>query len=786
MKFETKYGYFSDDGTEYIIKNYRTPRPWVNVISNGQYGLVVSQLNGGFSWLIHSNLNRLTRWHQDLIRDDWGKYIYLRDEDNGKYWSPTVKPVMKELDKFQCTHGIGYTNFNSVYNELEAQLRIFVPFEHNLEIWSLNLKNLSDVPRRLSIFTYLEWCLGVAPDAHREFHKSFLETEFDQVKHALFARKRLWEVPSQRGHWNREWDYIAYLACNQSLDGFESEKEQFLGRYRNLTSPLALETGNLNQTQGKWNDSIGSLKKHVILEPNENKDIHFFLGAAHNKQDAIEVLNTYRNTIFIETAFKNMKNKWHDYLNKTTVQTPDEALNFMTNTWLKYQSISGRLWGRAAYYQQSGAYGFRDQLQDSQIFLYIDPELTKHRIIEHAKHQFSEGKVLHWWHPITDEGNDANMTDDLLWLSFLTIQYLKETADWNFLDEKVNFYDNSDSATILEHCLRAIDLTLARFSTRGLPLILAGDWNDGLSAIGLNERGESIWLAHFLYFILNEIIPILDRKNELKKAAEYKQRASALKESINEFGWDGEWFWRASKDNGELIGSHKNEKGKIFLNAQVWAIISQSTNKERQKKIIQQIENQLECDYGMLLFTPAYNRPDEDIGYLSRYAPGVRENGGIYSHAAIWSLWAECMLKRCDTAYRLYKKLSPILNGQQPDTYCAEPYVTPGNIEGPESAHYGRGGWTWYTGSAAWLFRVTLDYLFGIRADYEGLVIDPQLPDTWNEIKIHRYFRGTQYSIHISKIADGVRKITVDGNEIEGNLIKPKPNSSKVEVQVKI
>ncbi|HDP98178.1 MAG TPA: glycosyl transferase family 36 [bacterium] len=786
MKFETKYGYFSDDGNEYIIKDYNTPRPWVNVMSNGEYGLVVSQLNGGFSWLIHSNLNRLTRWQQDLIRDDWGKYIFLRDNCSGEYWSPTLKPVMKKLDMFQCTHGIGYTKFYSVFKNIEIQFRIFVPFEHNLEIWSLNIKNLANETRRLSIFTYLEWCLGVAPDTHREFHKSFLETDFDEANQALFARKRLWELPSKRGHWNRSWDYVAFLACNESLDGFESDKEQFIGRYHGLDSPLALKTGELHQTQGKWNDAIGSLKKNIQLKPYQNKAIHFFLGAVKKKQEADSILNKYRDNEAIEVSFANMNNIWKGYLDKTTIETPDEALNILTNSWLKYQTISGRLWGRAAYYQQSGAYGFRDQLQDSQIFLSINPALTKQRIIEHAKHQFQLGNVVHWWHPITEQGHDGNMTDDLLWLSFITIQYLKETANWDFLNEKVAFYDSSKTATILEHCLRAIDLTLSRFSKRGLPLILAGDWNDGLSAVGLDQKGESIWLAHFLYYILSSMILPLEKQGQTHKIKEYQQRASELKKAINEYGWDGKWFWRASKDNGDLIGSHKNKQGQIFLNAQVWAIIAQSTSAERQQKIIEQIEAQLECDYGMLLFTPAYNRPDPELGYLSRYAPGVRENGGIYTHAAIWALWAECLLKRFDAAYRLYQKISPILNSQHPDSYCAEPYVTPGNIEGPASAHYGRGGWTWYTGSAAWLFRVTVDYLIGIRADYDGLIIDPQLPKSWNEMKINRHFRGADYLIHISRAADGVKKILSDDIEIQGNLVKPGTYNSTIKIQVEV
>ena len=788
-KFETKYGYFTEDGREYVITNYRTPRPWINVISNGSYGLVVSQLNGGFSWIVHSNINRLTRWQQDLIRDNWGKYIYLRDEDNGNFWSPTIQPVKIELEEYLCRHGIGYTWFHSIYKGIEANLRLFVPFETNMEIWTLQLKNKENNQRRLSIFTYLEWCLGNALDNHREFHKTFIETEFDENNHVLLARKRFWEIPSKKGHWNSTWNYTAYLACSESVDGFEGDKEAFIGRYRDLSHPLALETGFINNTQGKWNDSIGSLKKVITLAPGEERTIHFFLGAAENTESIFPLLKKYRHPETVESAFQKMQQNWNHLLTTTIVKTPDDAVNFMTNIWLKYQSISGRLWGRAAYYQQSGAFGFRDQLQDSLIYLYIQPELTKKQILLHAKHQFKDGKVLHWWHPITDQGHDGNMSDDLLWLPFLTIQYLKETADWPVLDEKIPFYDNPESDSLLHHCLLAIDLVLTRFSDRGLPLILAGDWNDGLNTVGLNGKGESVWLGHFFYYILEEILPILEKKNLIAKAESYRKRANELKDAINKIGWDGKWFWRASKDNGELVGSYKSKEGKIFLNAQTWAVIANSTNEETQKKIMNEVDNMLKSHFGPVLFHPAYNTHDPDIGYLTRYAPGARENGGIYTHAATWALWAECLLKRHKAAYSIYQQICPIYNSLNSERYKAEPYVTPGNIDGPSSPHYGCGGWTWYTGSAAWLFRVTMDNILGIRADYKGLIINPCLPEFWKEVTINRLFRDTNYNIKIYNTGSKgtkVIEIIVDGRKIDGNLIPLINDKSEVNVIVKI
>src|SRR3990172_4175665 len=372
-KFVTKYGYFTKDGREYVITNYRTPKPWINVISNGNYGLVVSQVNGGFSWITHSNLNRLTRWQQDLVQDNWGKYFYLRDEETGHYWSPTVKPVMQEPENYQCRHGIGYTVFHSLHRGIEASLRLFVPFGDNLEIWTLQLKNADQRPRQLAIYTYLEWCLGAAPDNHREFHKTFIETEFDSQHQVLLARKRLWEVPTSKGHWNADWNHVAYLACSESVDGFEGDKEAFIGNLGNLQHPHALQAGRLTNTQGKSNDSIGSLKKMIHLDSSEQKAVHFYLGAEENLSSVLDRLQKYRQAEAVEIAFANVKQEWDKILTATTVQTPDEALNVLTNIWLKYQAISGRIWARAAYYQQSGAYGFRDQLQDSQIFLPCQP-----------------------------------------------------------------------------------------------------------------------------------------------------------------------------------------------------------------------------------------------------------------------------------------------------------------------------------------------------------------------------------------------------------------------------
>jgi len=433
--------------------------------------------------------------------------------------------------------------------------------------------------------------------------------------------------------------------------------------------------------------------------------------------------------------------------------------------------------GQTFQYTYYGAFGFRDQLQDSQIFLPIDPSLTGMQIKLHAKHQLRDGTVLHWWHPITEEGLKNQLSDNLLWLPFLIISYLDETNNYDFLNEEIGYFDNSEKKeSIFKHCCKAINTSLSRLSKRGLSLIGAGDWNDGLSAIGLNMKGESIWLSQFLYFILIRFVHIAKKHGSNKTSNSYYKKAKEIKRSIENYAWDGNWYFRATKDNGDKLGSNECKDGKIYLNPQTWSVISESASSERQQKAMSSVKKYLIKDYGPLLLFPAYKKTDQLIGYLSRYAPGSRENGGVYTHAATWSIWAFTKLKQSETAYEIFRKLCPLVNGMEPDRYKGEPYVTSGNIDGPESAYCGKGSWTWYTGSAAWLQKVIVDWILGIRATEKGLLIDPCIPKEWESFKVKRLFRGTYYQITVSNPdhkSSGVKSIRVNGSEVESNLISP-------------
>ena len=775
--FATKYGNFSLNGNEYIIKTPFTPKPWINVISNGEYGMVVSQTGGGFSWLTHSEFNRLNRWHQDMVQDNWGKYFYIKDNRTGDVWSPTWNIVKTPLDFYEARYGFGYAVFTSEYKSVKITLTIFVPMNETLEVWDFKVVNNSGKAVDLSIFSYFEWCLGSSADFHREFHKTFIETEFDEKTNAMIGTKRLWEIPlGDRGHWNIEYNYFGFIASNIKISDYEGDKEAFIGQNNTLQNPQGISNGKLTKKNGKWNDSIGTIKIDLTINQNSSKQAAFYFGLKENKNEIESSIEKFNTSEKISISLDEVKTFWEKYLGTLEIETPDEAMNLAVNKWFRYQAIAGRLWARTAYYQQSGAFGFRDQLQDSLVYLAIDPSQTEKQIHLHARHQFDDGAVLHWWHPITETGLKTEMTDDLLWLPYIITHYIEETGHYEILQSQEPYYQSEKKGSLLEHSLKAIDKVLTRLSERGLTLIGAGDWNDGLSAVGLEWKGESIWLTQFFFLTIKRFVAVLKGINENDRAEYYDSKADELKKAFDKYAWDGEWYWGATKDSGSKIGSKENQEAFIWLNPQTWSVISGIAPLERQKQAMTGVGKYLLKKNGALLHFPAYSSPDKYIGYLSRYAPGRRENGGVYSHAATWAIWAYAKLKDSAMAYEAYKRLNPIYNGMNPDEYVAEPFVTPGNIDGPDSPNYGMGGWTWYTGSAAWFVKVTVDWILGVRATQDGLLIDPCIPKEWDSFSVKRVFRDCTYHIKVNNgghVSNGVQKIIVDGVEQTSNLVLP-------------
>ena len=774
-KFENKYGYFSEDGREYIIKTPLTPRPWGNIISNGDYGLMVSQNGSGYSWRGNAGQNRITRSFQDLVKDNWGKYFYIRDLKRNRYWSATYKPVMVDYTSFSVAYGVGYSRFTQEVEAIESELTVFVAPHDPVEIFKLKLTNLSAEVRELDVTSYAEWLLGFAPDEHREFHKLFIETSADVAQSAVTARKCLWGFADDKGrHNNTDWPYTAFMAVSEPLKSFDCDKETFIGLYRNDDKPQAMVDEQLAGRHGRFTDAIAALQVAVTLEPGASKTVVFTLGAAEDgKEDVAELVERYTAVSHSQRAFAELQQFWSRFIDTEHVETPDEALNFMTNTWLKYQSISCRLWGKSAFYQVSAGYGYRDQLQDSQIFLVSEPEFAKKQLLMHAAQQFIEGDVLHWWFTIRGGGPRTNCSDDLLWLPFILDAYLKETADFTILDEEVP-YLNGPAESLYAHCKRAIERSFSRFSPRGIPLMGDHDWNDGLSAVGTLLKGESFWVAEFLYMILGDFIPLAQRQGDEPFAQKCAVVRQSLKEAMNRHGWDGSWYLQATTDTGLLLGSQANEEGQIFLMPNNWAVISGIADEERAQQAMNAVTHYLLKEYGTLLNYPAFTKPRPDVGYVTRYAPGLRENGGVYTHAATWSVWAYTLVGQPDLAYDAYRKICPPNRSADIDTYKAEPYVTPGNIDGPLSEYCGRGGWTWFTGSSQWLHRMATHWILGIRPQLDGLLIEPSIPANWSGFKVTRQFRNATYNVEVQNpdnVSTGVKSVHVDGKPIESNLV---------------
>lgn len=774
-KFETAYGYFAEDGREYVITTPLTPRPWGNIISNGDYGLMVSQTGSGYSWRGNAGQNRLTRSFQDLVKDNWGKYFYIRDLKRNIYWSATYKPVMHPYQAFSVVHGLGYSIFCQQIADIASELTLFVAAQDPVEIFQLKLTNHSDETRELDVTSYAEWLLGFAPDEHREFHKLFIETSADVENSAVYARKCLWGFTDDKGrHNNVDWPYTAFMAVSEPLQSFDCDKESFIGLYNNDDRPQAMKDRQLAGRKGRFTDAIAALQVGVTLEPGATKTVVFTLGAAADGQENVaELISRYTGVAQSEQALQEIHTFWSRFIDGEKVETPDEALNFMTNYWLKYQSISCRLWGKSALYQVSAGYGFRDQLQDSQIFLISEPDYTKKQLLLHAANQFIEGDVLHWWFSIKGGGPRTNCSDDLLWLPFILDAYLKETNDFSILNETVP-YLNGPAEPLYDHCKRAIERSFARFSPRGIPLMGDHDWNDGLSAVGTLLKGESFWVAEFLYLILGNFSPVARRRGDEHFAQKCEIVQQSLKDALNLHGWDGEWYLQATTDDGLLLGSKENEEGKIFLMPNNWAVISGAAAPERAQTAMDSVTQYLLKDYGTLLNYPAFTKPRPDVGYVTRYAPGLRENGGVYSHAATWSVWAYTLVEQPERAYEAYRKICPPNRSADIDTYKAEPYVTPGNVDGPLSEYYGRGGWTWYTGSSQWLHRVATHWILGIRPQADGLLVEPSIPAHWPGYKVTRKFRNAWYHIEVQnpyRMNKGIQTMTIDGKIVSGNLI---------------
>lgn len=780
---DNKYGHFSEDGKEFVITNAYTPRPWINVISNGDYSMLVTQTGGGYSFRGNAEQNRLTRNFQDIVKDNWGKYFYLRDLDSRRVWSAGLLPIKDGAEEYTVTHGLGYSVISRLSYGIRSKLTLFVSPDHPMEYMRLDLTDTEGRARRLDVTSYFEWACGIAFDTHREYQRLFYDCRFDGARNAIVVNKYLWGFPDAKGRYNNdEWPYTAFFGCSERVQSFTCDKESFLGMYGDEKNPAAMAEDSLAGVSGRYCEPVSSLRTVVELEKGQTKTVVFALGMAKKDGEDWGALLGMCNAGDAERSLSRVRKNWDALCGAEKIETPDKAFDVMTGYWCKYQALSCRMWAKAAYYQISGGIGFRDQLQDSLVALESRPALTRKQIVLHASKQFTKGDVLHWWLTYDGAGPRTKCSDDFLWLPFSVICYLAETHDVSVLGEEVCFLDGG-AEDIYGHCKRAILHSFSMFSPRGIPLMGAHDWNDGLSAVGHGMIGESFWVAEFLYWILTRFDKIAAYRGDTAFAALLRERGAKLKEDFNAHAWDGEWFLQATNDVGEKIGSRENSEGKIFLNPQVWAVISDITTPERKKLAMEAVGKYLLRDYGALLLYPEYKSPQSEIGYITRYAPGLRENGGVYTHAATWAVWAYALMGDSRNAYRAYRGICPPNRGADIDSYMAEPYVLPGNSDGPNSPYFGKGSWSWYTGSAQWLHRVAVEYILGVRPAEDGLLVKPCLPAEWSGFSYERAYRGAVYAIRVRRT--GRDAVTVDGKPADGCVV-PAFASGRHAVEVEI
>ena len=764
-------GGFTQDGREYIIRiapGQATPAPWSNVISNSNFGTVISESGGAYTWGENSQQFRLTPWYNDPVSDTSGEALYIRDEESGAFWSPAALPARGKTP-YTSRHGFGYSVFEHKENGIASELWVYVAIDAPMKLSVLKVRNESGVSRRLSVTSYIELVLGEM----RSKTGMHIITEIDPRTGALFARN-----PYNTDFPGR----IVFLDVNEEVGSISGDRTEFLGRNGNMARPAAMVRERLSNRVGAAMDPCAAMQVEIDLADGQEREIVFTFGIGRDTNDARNLILRFRGSGPARSALEAVWSYWNRTLGAVYVETPDKAVNVLTNGWLLYQTLACRIWARSGYYQSGGAFGFRDQLQDVMALIYTEPQLAREHLLRCAAHQFLEGDVLHWWHLPTGRGARTHSSDDYLWLPLAAHRYVTATGDSGVLDERVKFiegrlvkpdeeayYDlptrSEESGTLYEHCVRAIRNGLS-FGQHGLPLMGSGDWNDSMNRVGYLGSGESIWLAFFLYHVLTKFYEIALLRGDADFANQCSSESSNLRQKIKEFGWDGHWYLRAYFDNGELLGSAANAECQIDSISQSWSVLSGAGDPERSKEAMEEVNRRLvkRDDSLIQLLGPPFDKSDSDPGYIKGYVPGVRENGGQYTHAAIWVIMAFAALGDSVRAWELLDLINPINHGSTPEqvaTYGAEPYVVAADVYAL-APHVGRGGWTWYTGASGWMYRIILESLLGLTLEVDRLQFRPCIPADWKSFLVHYRYRETFYHITVTRTAEA-QGVTVDG-----------------------
>ena len=776
------FGGFIEEGREYEIRleeGNRPPVPWINVIANKNFGFHISESGAGFTWAYNSREYKLTPWSNDPVRDPAAEVIYVIDEITGDIMTP-VSLGRTDKGPYLVRHGFGYSTFLHEENGVEQELKVFAPIDEPVKLWQLKLTNHSDKMKYLGLTYYVEWVLGT----QREHTNPYIMTTYHNEEEYLSARNIYTFLFK---------DSQAFLFSSEMITGYTGDRQEFLGRKGSIKEPRGVGR-KLSCNTGVGYDSCGAVQVSVAVKPEETKVVLFALGISEDPKEIGRLRNKYRDPAMAEQELNRVKAYWEETLGTVRVSTKDRAVDILVNGWLLYQTISCRINARAAFYQCGGAYGYRDQLQDTLSLNFTDPGALRRQILVACSRQFEEGDVQHWWHPPMGVGVRTRITDDLLWLPYATAVYIKNTGDTSILREMVPYIkgpvltkeqheimftpENSElTENVYEHCKKTIQIT--RLGIHGLPLIGGGDWNDGMNEVGIEGKGESVWLAWFFFTLLGEFIPVCSMAGDPEYAEQLKKMREELMKSIEEHTWDGEWYLRAFYDDGSKLGSKECDECRIDSISQSWSVISGGAGKERALTAMNSAWKHLILEeYGIsLLLTPPFNKTNKNPGYIKNYLPGVRENGGQYTHAAVWLAIATAMIGNYDMAYKLFTMLNPIHLTKERSTsirYEKEPYVMVADIS-PTEPYAGKGGWSWYTGSAGWMYQGLVQWFLGIRKEADNLIIAPATPVNFGDYKVTYRFGSSVYEIHIVSRSKGVtatEELSVDGIKLQGNRVK--------------
>jgi cyclic beta-1,2-glucan synthetase len=775
LEFFNGPGGFAQDGREYVTilqGGGTTPAPWLNVIANPGFGFQASAEGAGYTWSENSRENQLTPWSNDPTSDPAGEAIYLRDEATGALWCPTAKPI-NDGGTYVARHGFGYSQFEHEANGIAGNLLQYVPLADPIKISRLSLRNVSGQPRCLSVTAFAEWVLGTARGASAPF----IVTEIDRATGAMMARN-----PWSTAFPGR----VAFTDLRGRQTAWTADRTEFFGRYGGPQAPTSLMGQSaLSGTTGAGLDPCTALQCALEIGVGEAVEIVWLMGEAASVEAARELITRYRESD-LDAVLAAVKDHWATLLGAVQVKTPDRAMDIMLNGWLLYQTVACRIWARSAFYQASGAYGFRDQLQDGMALTLARPSETRAHLLRAAGRQFVEGDVQHWWLPQSGQGVRTRISDDRAWLAFATGSYVVASGDDAVLDEIVPFLEGpalapgqhdafyqpmaSDfSATLFEHCARGLDQALKLIGEHGLPLIGTGDWNDGMNRVGEAGKGESVWLGWLLLRTIALFAPLAEARDP-DRTRRWLAQAATMRAALEREAWDGAWYRRATFDDGTWLGSKQSEECTIDSIAQSWAVLSEAADPERAATAMGSLEALLiRQDAGIApLFTPPFDRTERDPGYIKGYPPGIRENGGQYSHAAMWAILAFAKLGAGDKAQALFSLLNPINHALTPEAasrYKVEPYVVAADVYSV-APHVGRGGWTWYTGSAAWMYRAGIEGILGIRREGEFITIAPCLPAAWPGFDATINFGASRFDIRVHR-ASGDPTALLDGNPID-------------------